>query len=178
MIVAATVAETGVVVMVKVAVLLPAATVTVLGGTALVLVEVNVMLSPPVGALPLRVTVPVELLPPRTEAGATVTLETVGGVMVRVAFWEPLPREPEIVAVVVVATAVVETVKFAEVDPAATVTEAGTVALALSELRLTGTPPVGATPLIVTVPVEGVEPATVVGDSESEVRVSTVTDSV
>jgi hypothetical protein len=44
--------------------------------------------------------------------------------------------------------------KVAEVDPAGMVTEAGTVASALAELRATGYPPVGAAALIVIVPTE------------------------
>jgi len=42
--------------------------------------------APPAGAAPFSVTVPVELLPPITEVGFSVTLDSAGGLMVRVAF--------------------------------------------------------------------------------------------
>jgi hypothetical protein len=55
----------------KVAVVAPAATVTDVGTwAAAVLLEVRETTAPPVGAGPLRVTVPVEGLPPTTEVGA------------------------------------------------------------------------------------------------------------
>lgn len=62
------------------------------------------------------------------------------------------------VAVVELETALVVTVKVAVVDPAATVTEAGTVAELELDDRLTTLPPVGAGPLIVTVPVDDAPP--------------------
>ncbi len=62
------------------------------------------------------------------------------------------------VAVAAADTAVVVTVNVAEVAPAATVTEAGTVALALFEVRLTRNPPAGATAFRVTVPVDDAPP--------------------
>ena len=45
----------------------------------------RVTTTPPAGALPVNVTVPVEGLPPATLAGATATLERAGGVTVSVA---------------------------------------------------------------------------------------------
>ena len=67
-------AETVVVVTVKVAVVAPAETATEAGtcATAVLLVERATEI-PPVGALPLSVTVPVELLPPSTEDGDKLT---------------------------------------------------------------------------------------------------------
>ena len=65
-----------------------------------------------------------------------------------------------IVTLVVVDTADVETVNVAEVDPAATVTEAGTVAKSELEVSTTTMPPLGAGPLSVTVPVDGAPPWT------------------
>jgi hypothetical protein len=62
----------------------------------------------------------------------------------------------------------VETVKFAVVAPAKTVTLAGTVAAAVMLLvRLTVIPAAGAAELMVTVPVELVPPVTAVGFSKS-----------
>jgi len=69
------------------------------------------------------------------------------------------------------ATALVLTVNDALVAPAATVTLAGTLAAAVLLLEsATCAPPVGASPLSVTVPVEEFPPVTLVGFSESEER--------
>jgi hypothetical protein len=73
-----------------------------------------------------------------------------------------------IVAVVAVVTVVVVTVKFALVDPAATVTLLGTLAAELLLLKLTTVPPEGAAALIVTVPVELLPPVTLVGFKVNE----------
>ena len=68
-----------------------------------------------------------------------------------------------------VATAVVVTVKVAEVAPPGTITLAGTVATDVLLLeRVTTAPPPGAGPLKVTVPVEGLPPATLVGFKVSD----------
>jgi hypothetical protein len=65
---------TELVVAVKVAVAAPAATVTEDGTWAAAVFElVNVTTTPPVGATPLRVTVPVDEVPPTTEVGFTLT---------------------------------------------------------------------------------------------------------
>ena len=65
--------------------------------------------------------------------------------------------------VVVIPTVV--TVKLAELDPAGIDTEPGTEAAALSEARVTVTPPVGAAPDKVTVPAEDAPPNKVEGVS-------------
>ena len=79
--------ETAFVVIVNVAVFDPAATVTVAGKVATdVLLDVRFTTVPPVPALPLSVTVPVELFPPTTEVGETETDASVAGLMVKVAF--------------------------------------------------------------------------------------------
>ena len=77
-------AVTADVVVVNVAVELPALTVTVAGTTALVLLLDNATTTPPVGAVPVKVTVPVEEVPPVTLAGLSDTPEsaTAAGVIV------------------------------------------------------------------------------------------------
>jgi hypothetical protein len=73
-----------------------------------------------------------------------------------------------IVDVALVPTGDVETVKFAVVAPAATVTLVGTVAAAVLLLdSVTTIPAAGAAELIVTVPLEELPPVTVVGVSET-----------
>lgn len=68
------VVETAVVVTLKVALVSPAATVTLTGTwAAVVLLLDRVTTAPPVGAGPLRVTVPVDPLPPTTLTGFNVT---------------------------------------------------------------------------------------------------------
>jgi len=70
----------------------------------------------------------------------------------------------------------VVTVKVAFVEPAATVTLAGTVAAAvLLLLRVTTAPPVGAFPLSVTVPVEETPPGTDIGLRATDFRAAGVT---
>ena len=69
---------------VKVAVVDPAVTLTLLGTVALVLFEDSETAIPPLGAGPLSVTVPVEFDPPVTEVGETAKLTKPGGEIVRV----------------------------------------------------------------------------------------------
>ena len=83
-----------------------------------------------------------------------------------------------IVAEVGAATALVDTVKSARVDPSATVTVAGTVAAPTLLESDTNAPPGGAALVNLTVPVEAVPPVTPVGFSVSEFRVAAVTVSV
>ena len=79
---------TAVVVTVKVAVVLPAATVTLAGTVAEVLLLDKETEMPPVGAAAFRVTVPVEGLPPVTEVGLSDTADSEGtAVMVSDAVW-------------------------------------------------------------------------------------------
>ena len=79
----------------KVADVAPAATVTLAGTcAAVVLLLVRVTVAPPVGAAALNVSVPVEEVPPVTVAGLTATDDKVtveaGGVTVNVAVFVPL----------------------------------------------------------------------------------------
>jgi len=82
---------TALVLTVNVALLAPAATVTLAGTVAVdVLLLVSVTAAPPVGAGPLSVTVPVEGDPPVTLAGLSAIAESVavpGGATVSEAVW-------------------------------------------------------------------------------------------
>jgi hypothetical protein len=84
-----------------------------------------------------------------------------------------------IVTTVVLLTPLVVTVKFALNVPPATVTLAGTWPAGLLLLSGTATPPVGASPLSVTVPVDGFPPTTLVGFTVTDDRLTgTVTINV
>jgi hypothetical protein len=101
----------------------------------------------------------------------TVSLVEAGGETVNVAVRVTPPWEAEIVTAVDVETAWVVIVNVATVDPAGTVTLAGT--LAMAELLLesaTTAPPDGAAPLNVTVPWEELPPVTLVGLTPSDER--------
>ncbi len=80
------------VVTLKVAVVAPAATVTLAGtlATAVLLLE-SVTTAPPLGAAPLSVTVPCEEVPPVTLVGLKAKADTAGGVTVSEAVWVAPP---------------------------------------------------------------------------------------
>ena len=101
-------AETAEVVTVALAVVWPAATVTVEGTVAAaVMLELRLTTVPPVGAGPLRVTVAVEGLPPTTDVGERAMAVSVGAVMTRF-FVIGLPLKLAVMpAVVFVLTALV-----------------------------------------------------------------------
>lgn len=165
-------AATAVVVTENVAVVCPAATVTLAGTVADVLLLPSATTAPPVGATAVNVTVPSELVPPVTAVGLNDTEEivtgTATGLTVKVALPLLVPNVPVMVTVVTVVTAVVVTENVAVVCPANTVTLAGTAATAVLLLpSVTTSPPVGATPVNVTVPVELVPPVTVVGFNDT-----------
>ena len=94
--------------------------------------------------------------------------------MVNVAVAEVLFAVAVIVAVALAATALVVTVNVVLLVPAGTVTEAGTVALALLLERVTTVPPDGAALESVIVAVDDVGPTTAVGLKLSEVTVGDV----
>ena len=74
------------VVIVKIDVVAPAATVTLAGTrAAAVLLLVRVTTAPPAGAGPVKVTVPVDDVPPITEVGLRVTEVSAAAVTVKVA---------------------------------------------------------------------------------------------
>jgi hypothetical protein len=175
-IVTAVVEATALVVAVKAAVVAPAATVTDAGTWAAAVFElVRVTTTPPAGAAPLSVTVPVEEAPPMTEVGLRLRpLRAAAGVTVKVAVRLTLLYAAVIVTAVVEDTLPVVAVKVVVVAPAATVTDAGTWAAAVFELvRVTTAPPVGAGLSRVTVPVEEAPPMTEVGVTLTPLKAAT-----
>jgi len=139
---------------VKFAHVAPAGTVTLAGtvATAELLLESRIV-APPAGAAALRVTVPVERVPPDTFVGLRCKEERVVAYAMRLADAVTPSKVAEIVTAQV--TALVETMKSALVAPAGTVTLAGTVATAGVSLEsVTVIPPGGAGVAKVTVPVE------------------------
>jgi hypothetical protein len=165
------------VVTVKLALVFPASTVTLAGtAAALVLLLLRFTTAPPLGAAPLNVTVPCEVLPPTTEVGFTLTEDKLAagggggtGLTVSEAARVTPPNEAEIVAVLVAATETVLMVKLAVVAPARTVTLGGVEATpGLLLESVTSTPPLGAALLNVTVPCEVLPPTTEVGFTLTE----------
>ena len=71
--------EATLVVIAKVAVVVPASTSRLAGTCAKVLLLDNVTVAPPAGATPLSVTVPTALFPPTTVIGVTVTEDRIKG---------------------------------------------------------------------------------------------------
>ena len=150
-------AVTVLVVIVKVADVAPAATVTLAGTVpAVVGVDARAITAPPVGAALVNVTVPVTGTPPDTAVTTVVRVDktAAGGVTVMVAVPVELLVEAVMVAFVLATTEPAVTVKVAVRAPAATVIDTGTLATAaLLDERLTTLPPVGALLERVTVPV-------------------------
>jgi hypothetical protein len=120
-------AATAVVVIEKVTELAAAGTSTVAGTLAFAESLYKVTRVPPLGAMPLSVTVPVQLLPPYVILGVALIDVTIIGTTVSVAVWLTPPNVAEIVAVLVAVTVVVVTGKVADDAFAATETVAGTV---------------------------------------------------
>ena len=124
---------------------------------------------PPAGAGPANVAVPVALFPPAMVAGLTVTVAREFGTMVSTAVLVMPAYVAEIDDEALAVTTTVVMVNLALLAPAATVTLAGTVATAVLVLaRLTTTPPVGALPVSVAVPLTAFPPAVLVGLSVSD----------
>lgn len=145
----------------------PAATTTDAETVAFVVSElVSATLMPPVFAFPSSVTVPVEVAPATRVVGFKTRDARLAGLTVTDAVIAVCCFTAEIVTGVAAATPSVVTVNVTDVAPEGTVTEVGTVAAAVFELKMkTGTPPVGAAGEIVTVPVTLLPPMTVAGAS-------------
>jgi hypothetical protein len=142
-----------------------AATVMEAGTLATVaLLLVSFTTTPPVGAAPVRVTVPVLDVPAVTDVGLSVTDDSAGGLTVSTAVLLTPLYVAVIVTDVAVVTALLVAVTVAVVAPAATVIEAGTVAAAvLLVVSVTTVTPFGAAPFRVIVPVLFAPPVTAVG---------------
>jgi len=167
---------TAAVLTVKVTLVAPAGTVMLAGtvDTAVLLLASETTI-PPLGAGPLRVTVPWDVLPPVTLAGLRLTPDTLtaagAGFTVSVADRVTPPAVAEMVADVAAVTDVVVIAKVAPVAPAGTVTLAGTVADGELSESVTTIPPEGAGALRVTVPVVELPPTTAAGLMLKPVRV-------
>jgi hypothetical protein len=158
----------------------PAGTLT-LGGTAATAgsLLLSAIASPPLGAGPLSVTVASAVLPPTTVEELNVTAVGVAGLTSRVALLVTPRAAAEMITCAVLATGLVETVKFALEEPALTFTLAGTVTVATSLLvSVTTVPPDGAGPFSVTVACTGLPPMTAVVPSVTAVGVAALTVSV
>jgi len=151
------------VVIVKVTEFMPGGTVTVPGSVAVEELLCNVTTVPPDPACPVKVIVPVEELPPLTDVGFKLKVESTASVIVNVAVGDFPLRLAVMTDVVDELTPVVVTVNVALDCPAGTVTDGGTLAGELLLVNATETPPDAAGPFKVTVPVELDPPTTEVG---------------
>jgi hypothetical protein len=162
---ALTLATTGRVVMVTDAFVAPAGIVTVAWTVASGMDELRSTTTPPAGAGASMVIVAVDVLPPATDVGESVTdtgagPRTVNDVVTVTPLFVALS-----VAVALLWITVVATLNVAVDAPAATVTLDGTVAAARLDESSTMRPPVGAGPESVTVPVAVFPPRTDAGET-------------
>jgi len=166
---------TGLVMTVKVAVVPEASTMTLAGTVAtVVLLLVSDTIEPPLGAGPVKTTVPWEVEPPTTLVGVRSSELTVGGAgfTVRAAVIVLPPEPAEMVTGVELVTGLVVSVKVAVVLAAGTVTLTGTATtLVLLLVSDTIEPSLGAGPVKTTVPWEVEPPTTLVGVRSSELTV-------
>lgn len=149
----------------NVAVVAPAATVTVGGTTMAAFDDANVTTNPPAGAGPPIVTVPVTDAPPTTAIGVTASAVTLCVVTTSVALRLRPPPAAVMTTFVVVATAAVVIVNVADVAPAGTITVAGTVA-PTPAVTFTTNPPTGAGAVNPTVATLAAPPTTDVNESD------------
>ena len=142
----------------------PESTVTLGGGCPVPgSLDASATTIPPAGATLSRVTVAYTVVGPMTLYALSDSAERTGAAIVRLALCDPVPAAAVIEAVVSCETGDVLTVKSAETAPAGAVTLAGTdAAEALLESAMTS-PPAGAGPLNVMVPVDDEPPFTPAG---------------
>jgi len=145
---------------VKVIEVLPAGIVTDLGSVAEVALLDSEITAPPVGAAEDIVAVPVLDLPPTTDVGFSDRELSIGAVTVRSAILLDPLKLAVIGAVAEMPIGVVLMANVAVVLPLGTTTVAGTVAHDAPLVSFTVIPAAGAGPLSVTIPDEGVPPAT------------------
>ena len=162
---ALTLATTGRVVTVTDAFVAPAGIITVAWTVASGMDELRLTTTPPAGAGASMVIVAVDVLPPATDVGESVTdtgagPRTVSDVVTVTPLFVALS-----VAVALLWINVVVTLNVAVDAPAATVTLAGTVAAARLDDTVTTRPPAGAGPDSVTVPVADAPPRTDAGET-------------
>ena len=163
------VAATAAVVTANDADLVPLGTTTVAGTVAApVLLDARFTTTPPGPAISARVTVAVVFTPPATDALASDNAVTLGGLTTSSVVAVAVSSVALIVAVTELATCVVPTVKVLLIEPAGTVTVAGTVTPARLLESETTIPPVGALLDNVTVPVELLLPTTLDGATETD----------
>jgi hypothetical protein len=156
--------DTGVVPIVNVAREEPAGTVTLAGTEATVLLLLVIPTTVSAAETPVKVTVPVEVLPPTTLVGLSDSDDSAAARIVMVAVRCVLFRLADITDVVFTLTGVVLTTKVAVLLPADTVTLAVTcAALLLLLASVTIAPPAGAGPLSVNVALDELPPVTLVG---------------
>jgi len=138
-------ALTPVVVIVKIAVVEPAATVTAAGTAATVpSADARLTTMPPEGAGPVSVRVPLPLTPPTTAIGPRANPLSAAGFIVSAADWLVPAYVAEMSAVVTTLTAVVAIENVAVVTPAATITLTGGRPAGLSLNSITTAPVDGA----------------------------------
>jgi hypothetical protein len=152
-----------------VAVVIVAATLTVVGMTASGDDEESVTFRPPTGAGEDRVRVAVEVWSPTTLAGDNARFFNVGASTCRVAVLDDFPFVALMVADEFEATALVTAEKVAVVAPFSTVMVDGTVTVEIELESLITKPAAGAAGAIVTTPTAGVPPTTVPGFSVTPV---------
>jgi hypothetical protein len=143
----------------KVAEVAPPATVTE-AGTLAAGFELERVTAWPAGAAgPVRVTVPVRLLPPVTDAAKAIEYSAAGCTVTLTVFETP-PLDAVMTAVTGEATTVEVSVNVVAEAPPGTVTEAGTTAAGFELERVTAWPAGRAGPVRVTVPVRVLLPVT------------------
>ncbi len=140
---------------VKLVVVEPAATVTEAGTVTDELLLARLTVKPPLGAAALSATVqesvPAPVIDPLTQLSEDRLVVGAGAASCRAKVFDTLPELAVRVAVCAVLTEETVAVKLVVVEPAATVTEAGTVTDELLLARLTVKPPLGAAALSATV---------------------------